>query len=92
MSTHGAFDCAVRLQVEVPAFGHGDASVDQGAVYRVTQCAFSVLCVCVFDIGRVESGMVALADDDDGYLGWWLRGMRAIEVLALLLERFQLEV
>ena len=31
-STHGAFDGRVRLQVKVPAFVHGDASVDNGAV------------------------------------------------------------
>ena len=51
-----------------------------------------MLCVRVPYVGRVESSMVALANDDDGYLGWWPRGFRAIEELALLLERFQLEI
>ena len=82
----------MRLQVEIPAFGHGDAPVDQGAVERVTQLAICVLCVSVAVIGRIESSVVALADDDDGYLGWWPRSFRAIGLLTLFLERFQLEI
>lgn len=67
----------MRLQVEIPAFGHGDAAVDQGAACRVIQqqlllpiLCFPMFFVRVAAIGRVESSVVALADDDDGYLGW----------------------
>ena len=87
---HGAFDCRMCLEVKIPAFGHGDAPVDQGAVERVTQLA--MLCIRVAAIGRIESSVVALADDDDGYLGWWPRGFLAIGLLTLCLERFQLEI
>ena len=51
-----------------------------------------MLCVRVADVGWVESSIVALANDDDGYLGWWPRRSRAIDVLALFLEWFQLEI
>lgn len=57
----------MRLQIEVPSVLHGDASVHYGAWKRVT---------AVFPIGmafvcRVETGVVTLADDDDGDLGWF---------------------
>ena len=53
------------LEVEVPSFLHGDASVDYGAGKWVV----AVFCVGMIGSRGVETGMVALADDDNGEFG-----------------------
>ena len=53
----------MSLQVEVPVAGLADSVVDDGARLRVGG-------VFGFTIGcRVEAGVVALSNDDDGYAG-----------------------
>jgi hypothetical protein len=59
--TSGALDRGVGLQEEVPVPSFGDATVDNGAVLRVRRA------VGVFFPGRVKSGVVAFADDDNGH-------------------------
>lgn len=58
--TGGPLEGCMGLQVEVPVAGFCDAAVDDGAVGGVLGA------VGVFFAGRVEAGMVAFADDDDG--------------------------
>ena len=56
----------MRLEVEIPSFLHCDASVDYGAGKGVV----AMFCVRVLWTRRVETGVVALADDNNcKYLG-----------------------
>lgn len=82
------------LQVEVPAFAHRDAPVDNSAVSWIAELdtgANFVLCVHVIHFCRVESSVVTLADNDYAYLWWWRRGFVAIDVSTDSLNLSQLE-
>jgi len=63
-----ALDRSMGLQVEIPVSGFGDAAVDDGAVLRIPGA------IDIFYFGRVEAGVVALADNDDCDLGEALFG------------------
>ncbi len=52
----------MRLEIEIPPFLHGDASVHHCAVAGV-----AAMChVCMMGTCRIETCVVTLANDDDG--------------------------
>ncbi len=63
--TCGAFQSGMRLQIEIPAFLHGDASVYYCAVAGV-----AAMChICMMGTCRIETCVMTLANDDDGDFG-----------------------
>ena len=85
--TYSALQSSMRLQIEIPPFVHCDASVDHGTGMRVVTVPF-IRMIC---IGRIETSMMALADDDNGESGW-LQVFLAIHVRAHPFHRFQFQL